>query len=177
MQLPEFIRDLFNPQNPSLMVLLIAVITIAVVVIILRRRKKRQNEPPILRHVSKMLSNIQKGKDLHPPVVMTRQDIITNMFSSKMTAIGITPSTDSGYLPTSQTPLARYLRKYGVPDDIIDAIMAGLAEETTAQSVRDIIDAAADTPTITLEGVYLERAKDLAVEEWDKKRRSNSFQV
>ena len=92
-----------------------------------------------------------------------------------MAAIGIVPSTDSGHLPTSQTPLARYLRKYGVNDDIIDAIMAGLAEETTAQAVRDIIDAAADTPTITLEGVYLERAKDLAVEEWDRKRRSNGI--
>ncbi len=96
------------------------------------------------------------------------------VFEEKMESIGIEPSTDSGHIPTSQTPLARYLRKYGIADDIIDAISIGLSEEESESSVREIIDAAADTPDVNLEGMFLERAKDLAVEEWNRRRRSNS---
>lgn len=114
---------------------------------------------------------IEKDKKFSVSETRTRQDIITVLFEGKTEAIGITPSTDSGYIPTSQTPLARYLRRFGVVDDIIDAILAGLAEEESEPAVREIIEAAADTPEIELEGDHLRQAQDLAVEEWTKLRR------
>ena len=121
----------------------------------------------------KLQSAVQKGKKIQEPEVTSRQDTITELFTEKMLAVGIEPSEDSGYIPTSQTPLARYLRKYEISDDVIDAILAGLAEEETEEAVAEIIDAAADTPDVNLEGMFLEQAKDLAIEEWRRKRRSN----
>jgi len=122
----------------------------------------------------KLQSAVVKGKKIQEPEVTSRQDTITELFTEKMLAIGIEPSKDSGYIPTSQTPLARYLRKYEISDDVIDAILAGLVEEETEESVADIIDAAADTPDVNLDGMFLEQAKELAIEEWRRKRRSNS---
>ena len=122
----------------------------------------------------KLQSAVQKGKKIHEPEVTSRQDTITQLFTEKMLAVGIEPSKDSGYIPTSQTPLSRYLRKYEISDDVIDAILAGLVEEETEEAVADIIDAAADTPDVNLDGMFLEQAKDLAIEEWRRKRRSNS---
>jgi len=114
---------------------------------------------------------IEKDKKFSVSETQTRQDIISTLFVEKLDEIGITPSTDSGYIPTSQTPLARYLRRFGVIDDIIDAILAGLAEEESEPAVREIIEAASDTPEIELEGDHLKQAQDLAVEEWNKLRR------
>jgi hypothetical protein len=122
-----------------------------------------------------MRSLIEKDKKFEVSKTESRQDTITIMFTTKMETIGIKPSEDSGYIPTSQTPLARYLRRFNVVDDIIDAILAGLAEEESETAVRDIIEAAAETPEIELEGDYLKQAQDLAVEEWNKLRRINSL--
>lgn len=122
-----------------------------------------------------MRSLIEKGKKFEVQKIESRQEIITTLFTTEMEKVGITPSEDSGYIPTSQTPLARYLRRFGVVDDIIDAILAGLAEEESEVAVRDIIEAAADTPEIDLEGDSLKEAQDLAVEEWNKLRRIDSI--
>ena len=140
---------------------------------ILRRRRKAKDKP-IIKQMKKLLTSVQKGKKIQEPDVSTRQDMISHLFEEKMESIGIEPSKDSGHIPTSQTPLARYLRKYGIKDDIIDAISVGLIEEESESAVRDIIDAAADTPDVNLDGMFLERAQDLAVEEWNRRRRSNS---
>ncbi|MHA1636550.1 MAG: hypothetical protein ACTSUB_00900 [Candidatus Thorarchaeota archaeon] len=137
-------------------------------------RRKKPKEKPIIKQMKKLHSSIQKGKKLQVPEVPTRQDAISLLFDKKMESVGIVPSTDSGHIPTSQTPLARYLRKYGVADLIIDAISAGLIEEESESSVRDIIEAAADTPDVNLEGMFLDRAIELAIEEWNRRRRSNS---
>ena len=122
-----------------------------------------------------MRSLIEKGKKFEVSKTQSRQDTITGLFAIEMDRVGIEPSGDSGYIPTSQTPLARYLRRFEVSDDIIDAILAGLAEEESEDMVREIIEAAADTPEIELEGDYLKQAQDLAVEEWNKLRRINGF--
>ncbi len=132
---------------------------------------RKPKQKPIIKRIEKMRKLIDKDKKFNVTETRTREDIITELFTVKMVAIGITPSTDSGYIPTSQTPLARYLRRFGVVDDIIDAILAGLAEEENEQAVRNIIEAAADTPEIDLEGEYLKQAQQLAVDEWDKLRR------
>jgi len=77
----------------------------------------------------------------------TRQTIITKMFEDKMQAIGLEPSKDSGYRPTSHTPLVRYLREYGISDDVIDAIMTGLDEEGSVDNIREIIEDLREGPT------------------------------
>lgn len=118
-----------------------------------------------------MRNLIEKDKKFEVKETLTRQDIISDLFERKMRSIGIEPSKDSGYIPTSQTPLARYLRRFDIEDDIIDAILAGLAEVETENSVREIIEAAADTPDLELEGDELKEAQELAVEEWKKMRR------
>ncbi|MFW9908057.1 MAG: hypothetical protein ACFFEF_05740 [Candidatus Thorarchaeota archaeon] len=132
---------------------------------------RRSKEKPIIKRINKMRNLIEKDKKFEVKETLTRQDIISDLFERKMRSIGIEPSKDSGYIPTSQTPLARYLRRFDIEDDIIDAILAGLAEVETENSVREIIEAAADTPDLELEGDELKEAQELAVEEWKKMRR------
>lgn len=127
---------------------------------------------PLMKQIGKMMGETEKGKKLTVPPVRSRQEIITQMFESKMDAIGLEPSKDGGYIPVSSTPLARFLKERGVPDDTINAILAGLMEEEQETEVRAIIDAAADSPEINLVGSELDRAKDLAVEEWKNLRAS-----
>ncbi|MFW9920968.1 MAG: hypothetical protein ACFFED_15310 [Candidatus Thorarchaeota archaeon] len=130
----------------------------------------RSKDKPIIKKLKKIQVEIEKGKMPKLPETQSRQDIISSIFSEDLASIGLQASSDSGYIPSSQTPLAKYLRRFGVSDDIIDAILTGLGEEETAKAVRDVIEAAADTPDIDMHGEYLERAKELAVEEWKKRR-------
>lgn len=127
---------------------------------------------PMMKQLQKMIGETEKGKSLSVPSVRTRQEIITQIFESKMNEINLTPSTDSGYVPVSSTPLARFLKDRGVADDTIDAIIAGLMEEEHEAEVRDIIDATADSPEVNLIGNELDEAKELAVDEWRKLRES-----
>jgi len=126
----------------------------------------------MMKQIGKMISETEKEKPLSVPSVRTRQEIITQLFESKMNQVNLTPSTDSGYVPVSYTPLARFLKDRGVADDTIDAILAGLMEEEHEAEVRDIIDAAADSPEVNLIGHELDEAKDLAVVEWKRLRES-----
>lgn len=125
---------------------------------------------PVVKQMRRMLMDVDKDKELMEPSVQTRQDIITEKFESQMNAIGLEPSTDSGYVPVSYTPLARFLKDRGVSDDTVGAILDGLREEATEESVREIIDATADTPDVDLTGGELEKAKQLAVDEWNNLR-------
>ncbi|MFW9960088.1 MAG: hypothetical protein ACFFDV_03670 [Candidatus Thorarchaeota archaeon] len=127
---------------------------------------------PMMKQLKKMIGETEKGKSLSVPSVRTRQEIITQIFLSKMNQINLTPSTDSGYVPVSSTPLARFLKDRGVADDTIDAIIAGLMEEEHEAEVRNIIDAASDSPEVNLIGNELDEAKELAVDEWRKLRES-----
>ena len=126
---------------------------------------------PVVKQMRRMLADVDKEKELIEPAVQSRQDIITKRFESQMNAIGLEPSTDSGYVPVSYTPLARYLIERGVSDDTVGAILDGLMEEASEESAREIIDAAADTPDVDLTGEELEKAKQLAVDEWNNIRR------
>ncbi|MFX1483756.1 MAG: hypothetical protein ACFFCP_11290 [Promethearchaeota archaeon] len=129
-------------------------------------RSKSSAGMPFARQMKRMVLDIDKEREISEPAVQSRQEIITTMFESQMSKIGLKPSMDSGYIPVSYTPLARYLKERGVPDDTVDAILSGLMEEETEQNVRDIIDATAETPDVDLTGVELEKAKQLAVDEW-----------
>lgn len=123
---------------------------------------------PMMKQIRKMISETEKGKELSVPPVRSRQEIITQIFESKMNAIDLAPSKDSGNIPVSYTPLARFLKDRGVTDDTISAILAGLMEVEDEADVRNIIDATADSKEVNLIGEELDKAKTLAVHEWKK---------
>jgi hypothetical protein len=134
--------------------------------------RKSQSGVPVVRQMRRMASELEKDKDLSDPVVQSRRDIITQKFNSQMQEIGLEPSADSGYVPASHTPLARFLKDRGVHEDTVGAILAGIMEEENEAEVRAIIDAAADTPDVDLTGEELAKAQDLAVTEWTNAKRS-----
>lgn len=135
-------------------------------------RSKTGSGMPVVKQMRRMILDVEKEREMIEPSVHSRQEIITTIFDSQMNAIGLEPAADSGYIPVSHTPLARFLIERGVHDDTVDAILAGLKEEETEEHVRGIIDATADTPGVDLTGEELEEAKQLAVDEWNNVRRS-----
>jgi len=166
MQIDTILQTLLTPPVVYILLLIIVIL----LAIAGRRVRRRRSMDPRIRQIDKLQSAIQKDKDPPALKVETRQDIITEIFEKKMNAVGMTPSEDSGYIPTSQTPLASYLKKYNISDDIIDAIQTGLDEEESEEAVRGIIRAAADTPDVNLDGIFLEKAEEIAVEEWKRRR-------
>lgn len=168
MQIIEFLTD------PLVLIVIIWIVGIAVGIIYVRRPRTKiaKVKGPLMKQIGKMIGETEKTTDLTVPAVRSRQEIITQMFESKMHAIDLEPSTDSGYVPVSHTPLARFLKQRGIPDDTISAILAGLMEEEHEAEVRAIIEAAADSPDVNLIGDELNKAKDLAVEEWKNLRES-----
>ncbi|MBY8997890.1 MAG: hypothetical protein KGD60_09170 [Candidatus Thorarchaeota archaeon] len=146
-----------------------------IIVVVAARRvtgSKSQSGVPVLKQMRRMVSEVDKDKDMKEPVVQSRQDIIVKKFNSQMQEIGLEPATDGGYVPVSHTPLARFLVERGVHEDTVSAILDGLMEEEGEVQVRAIIDAAADTPGVDLTGEELAKAQDLAVIEWTNLRRS-----
>ncbi len=135
-------------------------------------RSKTSVGIPVVKQMRRMIIDVEKEREITTPAVPSLQEIITKMFDSQMNSIGLEPSTDSGYVPVSYTPLAKFLKDRGVHDDTIGAILDGLKEVETEEDVRGIIDAAADTPGVDLTGEELEKAKELAVIEWNNVRRS-----
>lgn len=79
-------------------------------------------------------------KELVKHPLRTRQEIVTEIFESKMHIIGLEPSKDSGYIPLSETPLARFLRSKGISDDAVEEIIHDLQDEPEA-SRMEIIEA------------------------------------
>ena len=170
MQLPEILDFIIEfVQSP----IFIFAFIMGFVVVGVRRvtGSRSQSGVPIVKQMRRMVSEVDKEK-VKEPVVQTRQEIITKKFNSQMQSIGLEPATDSGYVPVSHTPLARFLVERGVHEDTVSAILAGLMEEEGEAEVRTIIDAAADTPGVDLTGEELAKAQDLAVVEWTNLRRS-----
>jgi hypothetical protein len=138
------------------------------------KSKPTKLKDPLMKQIGKMISDTEKGKELSVPPVRTRQEIITQIFESKMNAINLTPSKDSGHVPVSYTPLSRFLMDRGVGEDTINALLSGLMEVETEIEVRDIIDALADSPEVNLIGNELDKAKELATEEWKNLQESGN---
>lgn len=154
--------------------LIIIVVIIPLVIVLAFRRGRGPSHPAAVRKIAKMMDEVGKDKAIKVPPVKTRQEIITEKFAREMGAVGLEPSTESGYIPVSYTPLARFLSERGIDNDIASAISAGLKEEATEQAVRDIIDAAAGTPNVDLTPEEVKKAQDLAVEEWNRVRKSGN---
>ncbi|MFX1560301.1 MAG: hypothetical protein ACFFBL_06920 [Promethearchaeota archaeon] len=171
MQLPEIINIIIEfLLSPIFLFALFMIVVVGAVRY--GTRSKTSAGVPVMKQMLRMTSEIDKGKDMTEPVVRSRQDIITQKFNSQMQEVGLEPAMDSGYIPVSATPLARFLKERGVQDDTVSAILVGLMEEENEADVQAIIDATADTPGVDLTGAELEKAKQLALDEWYNVRRS-----
>ncbi|TFG29579.1 hypothetical protein EU527_15665 [Candidatus Thorarchaeota archaeon] len=167
-------------SDPLILILTLWIVGVIVGIAVFRRPKgskeekpeKKAKKPkikvkgPLMKQMDKMMNEAEKGKELTVPPVRSRDEIITDMFESKMNSIGLQASTASGYIPMSYTPLARFLKERGVPEDTVNAIITGILEEENETDVRAIIEATAESPEVNLVGEELEKAKQLAVDEW-----------
>jgi len=148
-------------QNPLILMLL-------VVAIVLGKRSKKHTKTPYEKRIQSMLTAIDKGKPVAVPQTASRQEIITDLFESKMKAIGLEPSGDSGHVPMAFTPFATFLQEHGVSEEIVGAMLSGLKEAKAEAEVVDMVDAAAESTEIELHGATLVKAKELAVLEWKR---------
>jgi hypothetical protein len=164
--------DILNLLTDTMFILLVILFVCLILCARLAVTPTGPKDVPVVKQMKKMITQIEKERPVDAPEVRSRQEIITGMFESKMEALGLEPSTDSGYVPVSYTPLARFLKERGVSDDIAGAILDGLMEEETEAEVVAIIDAAAETPEFSLGPEDLAKARELAVEEWKNLRRS-----
>ncbi len=164
----DIFTDLF--ATPLLWVLMLVVTLVVVVAVGLRTRGRTTVGPVLLRELRDVRSAIERGRDFEPPSVRSRQEIVTDLFASKLLTIGLLPASATGHIPVSRTPLAQILRQHGLSDDVVDAITQGIRDEATEEDVMAIVEAAAESPGSTLRGQDLERAKQLAVEEWRRTR-------
>ena len=130
------------------------------------KRTKIKAKGHLMKQIQKMDGQAEKGKELTVPPVRSRQEIITQLFESKTNAIGLKASTEGGFVPISHTPLARFLKDRNVAENTVSAIIVGIMEEESEADVRTIIEVAADSPEVNLTSDELEKAKELAVEEW-----------
>ncbi len=176
MQIPDIINTILG--NPIILIAIFWIVGIIIAIVVYRRKKsptapkgdKPVKRPKIkvkgrlMKQIQKMAGEAEKGKDLSVPPVRSRQEIITQMFESKLEQIGLEASAASDYVPVSYTPLARFLKERDVPESTVSAIIAGIMEEESEESVQGIIEAA--SPELGLVGDELQKVKDLAVEEW-----------
>ncbi len=186
----DFVLGLF--QDPLILIAVLWIIGIVIAVVVMRRPKKSKDpkkaadpaEPKkpkkskikakghLMKPIQKMVGQAERDKELTAPPVRSRQEIITQMFESKTNEIGLEASTSSGYVPVSYTPLARFLKERNVPEETVSAIIAGIMEEENEESVKAIIEATAESPEVDLIGDELDKAKELAVEEWRNVRKT-----
>ncbi|MHA2070818.1 MAG: hypothetical protein ACW985_03415, partial [Candidatus Thorarchaeota archaeon] len=147
-------------MDPMFQYLVLFFILLAVVIFGARRRRGPSRSSAVGK-MQRMISDVEKERSVKVPEVRSRDTIITEKFESEMKSVGLQPSTETGYIPVSYTPLARFLAERGIANDIASAISAGLKEEQTEDDVRNIIDAAAGTPDIDLTPDEVKKAQEL----------------
>ena len=159
-------------MDPLIQYMLLAIVLLAIFAVVARRRRG-SSKSPVVGKMRRMIGDVEKERGIKVPVVKSRDSIITEMFEREMKSVGLQPSTESGYIPVSYSPLGKFLSERGIAVDIVSAISAGLKEEDSEEDVRNIIDAAAGTPDIDLTPDEIKKAQDLAVEEWHRIRKSS----
>ena len=162
------LEDILNLFYEPFIQYVILVVILAAIAGAAARRGRGPKRSGAAKRMERVIGDIDKGRDVRAPEVKSRQSIITGMFEGKMRSVGLEPTTKSGYIPVSYTPLARFLSERGIDDDIVSAITSGLKEEESEEDVRSIIEAAAGTPDVDLTPAEIEKAQDLAVEEWTR---------
>jgi len=154
----------------------LVILVLAVVIVLIAGGVKRRNKPsgpskaPLMKHVYRMMTALDKGKPIVVPPTRSRQEVITQLFESKMRAVGLEPSLDSGYVPVTFTPFAQFLREHGVLEDMTNAILSGVKEAGSESEVEEIVQAAAESVQVGLKGPDLTKAKELATLEWKRMR-------
>ncbi len=123
-----------------------------------------------MKQVKRLMKAFEKGKPPPQLEVRDRQEIVTTLFESRIRAIGLEPSMASGHVPLSQTPLARFLRERGLPEDVVEAVVSGVAVEETEAGVRSLIEAASEALRTKLQPDEVRKAQNIAVEEWRRHR-------
>ncbi|TFG05165.1 hypothetical protein EU538_11585 [Candidatus Thorarchaeota archaeon] len=123
---------------------------------------------PVMKQIRKMISAIEKHKDFDEIEVKSRQELITEQFLGKLQKLDLTLSEASGYVPASYVPFALLLKKLDVPENITEALLQGIEEAESEESVRGMIGAALEAADIDLEDEELHEAEDLGLEEWRK---------
>ncbi len=174
MQIDEIIQSITALLQPPAIYVVALLIVLIVLGVAIRRRPKGPAGPPIIKYMSKMMSRIKKGKPVKDVPAKSRRDIITASFEEKMHAVGLQPSMDSGHIPTSRTPLAKYLLDHGVAESTTDAIISELSALESKEAVKEIMDAAAEGEGANFTSVELDMVKQLALEEWMRSRRRTS---
>jgi len=100
-----------------------------------------------LRKEDSLVSEIEKvERELVKHPVRTRQEIVIDIFESKMQSIGLRPSKNDGYV----TPLSQFLRERGVLDDAIHDLLHCLTTEPVKNwndLVVEVIEAAGGSST------------------------------
>ena len=174
MQIDEIIQNITMLFQPPAIYVVALLIVLIVLVVAIKRRPKGPAGPPIITYMSKMMSRIEKGKPIKDVPSKSRRHIITESFEEKMHAVGMQPSTDSGHIPTSRTPLAKYLLDHGVAESTTDVIISELGALESKEAVNDILDAAAEGEGVSFTDLELNMTKQLALEEWLRSRRRTS---
>ncbi len=92
----------------------------------------------------KEIRKVEKELIKHP--ARTRQEIITDIFESKVRTINLEPPKNDDCFVVSHTRLSRLLRERGISEDIVDSIIAGIQEDCDEEAIIDIVIAAIDSP-------------------------------
>ncbi|RDE17303.1 MAG: hypothetical protein C4K49_03235 [Candidatus Thorarchaeota archaeon] len=157
-------------QNPLVILVLAVVIVLIAGGVRQRRKPGGRAKAPLMKHVYRMMTEIDKGKPVSVPPTKSRQEVITQLFESKMKTVGLEPSHDSGYVPVVVTPFAQFLRDHGVAEDMTSAILSGVKEARSESEVQEIVRAAAESPQVGLKGADLTKAEEIATLEWKRMR-------
>ncbi len=123
---------------------------------------------PVMKQTKKMISAIEKDKDFDEISVKTRHETITEIFVKNLQKLDLTLSEASGYVPASYVPIAIFLRELNLPEQITDALLQGIEEAESEESVCEMIDAAVEAADIELSRDELIEAQELGIDEWRK---------
>ncbi|TXT57354.1 MAG: hypothetical protein BAJATHORv1_10054 [Candidatus Thorarchaeota archaeon] len=172
MQLDEIINLLLDPIVLVLLIVVIVIIAIAAS----RRGPKAPSGPPEVKIMLKMKSTVEKGRDVESPPVKSREEIISDMYESKLEEIGIKPPKEGGHIPlVASSDLSQKLVEYqeqmgAISDDDIEATVEGIHSAEGAREVTDIIDMVADV--IGLDEDDKKELQQLAHQEWKRHKDS-----
>ncbi|MGV9168729.1 MAG: hypothetical protein ACOC38_02185 [Promethearchaeia archaeon] len=167
MQFPDSFGSLLGQP---ILIVLVTLILLIVVLYFARRRFLEPTEPSEIRKIKDMHSDIKKGKEPKAPVAKSRQEIITDIFESKMNKIGLEPSSEAGYIPVSTGDFSDYMIQHGVDIDTMRAILDDLPTLKRPE-VFDVVEAATEMQGVDFNVREVEEAKQLALNEWQRHRR------
>lgn len=167
MQFPDSFGDLLS--SPMFLISLALVLVVVVLYFAKKKMISPADRSPIQK-VKHMHSAIKKGNPPDIPVTRSRQDIITELFESKMNKIGLEPASEAGFIPVSTGDFADYMIEHGVDSETMRAILDDLPT-LKRQEVFDVVEAAAEMQDADFTTREVEKAKQLALNEWKRQQR------